>query len=519
MILKNKILIILAGLFFLPGLSFSQENKKVEPLSLKFVNNINVPDEIGILKETFIPEGTEIIKELIIYIQDAHCHYEAQMNIAKIVRLMIENYGVKLANVEGTAGLIDTKPFSAFNDRKVKMDFAEYFMKQGKITGPEYLSITSDLEFTIFGIENEDLYAENYTAYMNTMQYRDKVNAYTQKLIQRLNALKLKLFSPELLELDNKSTDYEEKRLEFADYATYLEDFAEKKKVDLTQFKNFILQAKARKLEQSIDFKKVEEQRTSLIEEFGKILSNNKKEMDAIIQKSFAFKMREIDARTYYNFLTTTAKTQAIDPSKTKIISQYTDYLNYYHEIDKNNIVDEIVLVEKHLKKTLYTSPDVQELDHLSYIMRILNLLFRLEVLKNDYLYFKTHKTEFQFIDAKKFIQKLGPQYNIFLGFEVDNDLVTQHIRFVENFYDAALKRDLILVENTLNRMKEEKTDRCILITGGFHTEGLARILREQKKCFLLFAPKITDINAKNPYEEVMKAQADSVKGYGGIQQ
>lgn len=519
MILKNKIIIILAGFFFLEVLTFSQDTKKVEPLSLKFINNISVPDDVGILKEIYIPDTSATINELIIYIQDAHCHYEAQMNIAKMVKLMVENYGVKLANVEGTAGLIDTKPFSAFNDRKVKMDFAEYFMKQGKITGPEYLSITSDLEFTIFGIENEDLYAENYTAYMNTLQYRDKVNAYTVKLIQRLNALKLKMFSPDLLELDSKSTDYEEKQLEFADYATFLEEFAEKKKIDLSQFKNFILQAKARKLEQSIDFKRVEEERTVLIEEFEKLLANNKKEMDAIIQKSFAFKMKDIDARTYYNFITATAKNNAIDPEKTKVISQYADYLNCYHDIDKNLIVDEILVVEKFLKKSFYTSPEVEELDRLSYDMRILNLLFKLEVLKNDYLYFKSHKQDFQFIDSKKFIQKHGSQHNVALGFEVDNDLVTQHIQHVENFYDAALKRDLVLVENSINRMKEENTDRCILITGGFHTEGLARILREQKICFILLAPKITDINAPNPYEEVMKAQADSVKGYSGLQQ
>lgn len=516
MIKKKTISAVLLMSLFSFQFLLCAEEKKTEPLTAQYINKISIPEEIGLIKEVSIPDESKI-DELIIYIQDAHCLYEAQMNICKIVKTMVENYGVKLINVEGTAGLIDTKPFSAFNDRKVKLDFADYFMKQGKITGPEYLSITSDLEFTIFGIENDDLYAENYTAYMNTLEYKDRVTAFTSKIIERLDKLKEHLFSPELLELDKQSRKYNNREMEFADYATYLEDYAEKRKIDLSQFKNFILQAKARKLEKEMDFKKIEEQRSALIEEFQKVLESKQAELNAIVQKSFSFKTREINADAYYKFLLESAKANNINLKNYELVVKYAEYLGYYNSIDKSLIVDEIVEVENFIKSAIYKNDREKELDRISRVMKVLNLLFKLEVVKADYKFFKENQNEFNYLAAKDFILKNGPQFNVYLGFDVDNDLIAKHIKYVVEFYEAALKRDHVLIENSLNRMKQDKTDRFVLVTGGFHTEGLTRILREQKKCYILIAPRITNPNAPSMYEEVMKAQADSVKGYGGI--
>ncbi|MBN2143048.1 MAG: hypothetical protein JW774_00340, partial [Candidatus Aureabacteria bacterium] len=348
-------------------------------LSIQFVNKIYIPEEIGIIKEVVIPDKDKIT-ELVICIQDAHCNYEAQMNINKIVKLFVEDYGIKLVNVEGSTGVIDTSPFSAFKDRKVKMDFADYFMKQGKITGPEYLSITSDLNFIIFGIENEDLYARNYTAFMNVQEYRDRINAYSTKLLERLNKLKESIFSPELLEVDREVTKFDEKTIDFEVYARFLEETALKYKIDLSPFENFNLQTKARIIEKEIDFKKVEEQREELISRFNTTLQGDKDKLRNIVHQSLAYKLREIDAETYYSFILNAAKENNINMEDLSHIAKYADYLHYYNTIDKMRLLDECGEVERHIKKALYKNPLEAELDHLSRIVSLIRKLFKLEV-------------------------------------------------------------------------------------------------------------------------------------------
>ncbi|EKD29206.1 MAG: hypothetical protein ACD_79C00017G0002, partial [uncultured bacterium] len=64
---------------------FSQNNDSL--LSRKLVNKIQFPEDVGIIKEVFIPEDDQV-NQLIVYIQDAHCNYEAQMNISKIVKIL-----------------------------------------------------------------------------------------------------------------------------------------------------------------------------------------------------------------------------------------------------------------------------------------------------------------------------------------------------------------------------------------------------------------------------------------------
>ena len=98
--------------------------------------NIVIPREFGLVKSKFTGKDDR----LVIHIQDAHCNYEAQSNIVKILENLNKNYNVSLVSVEGADGVIDTSWFKAFPDDEVRKEVADYFMKKGEITGAEFLS-------------------------------------------------------------------------------------------------------------------------------------------------------------------------------------------------------------------------------------------------------------------------------------------------------------------------------------------------------------------------------------------
>ena len=56
------------------------------------ISEIKIPEDIVIVKDSF--RGTK--KRLIVHIQDAHCNYEAQSNISKMINNMAENNELKL---------------------------------------------------------------------------------------------------------------------------------------------------------------------------------------------------------------------------------------------------------------------------------------------------------------------------------------------------------------------------------------------------------------------------------------
>jgi hypothetical protein len=285
----------------------------------------------------------------------------------------------------------------------------------------------------------------------------------------------------------------------------------------VSRFENFILQAKARAIEDNIDFKQVEEQRSRLIDTFHAELKDRKDEIKAIVQKSLAFRLREITAEDYYHFLVKAARDNGIDLDRFPLVLEYAKYLSFYYKMDKSKIIDEIAQLETYIKKELYQNDVEAELDYLAKVMSVLKRLFRLEVIKADYEFFLNNKADFNFRATKDFILEHGKQYGVYLGFDVNYQVVEDNLHWVLDFYDAALRRDRVLLENAVKQMEDRGEDRFALITGGFHSDGLTNQMKEKNIPYILVAPRILDPTADTPYEDVMRAQADSVRGYRGI--
>ena len=62
--------------------SSSYANISITPVTNDFSSRINIPAEIGYIRETYTSQDKNAPE--VIYIQDAHAHYEAQKNIGAI---------------------------------------------------------------------------------------------------------------------------------------------------------------------------------------------------------------------------------------------------------------------------------------------------------------------------------------------------------------------------------------------------------------------------------------------------
>ena len=240
--LFNKIIsILIIQTFILSNIAFAIPQQNTSNLSGKPTittdpEKIVIPNDAGLIRSKHIGNSGK----LIIHIQDAHCNYEAQSNIAKILENLIKNNNLTLVSVEGADGFVDTSWFKAFPDDEVRKEVADYFMKKGEITGPEFLSITTDYQFKLFGAETRSYYIQNLNAFTSSYPLKEQTEKYYNQIKTVLNRLKGYIYSEELKTIDTKMADYEVKKIQFNDYVRFLEGMAEKNKINLRQYDNLL---------------------------------------------------------------------------------------------------------------------------------------------------------------------------------------------------------------------------------------------------------------------------------------
>ncbi len=142
-------------------------------------------------------------------IRDAHCNYEAQLKEAEIIKDLIENKGYEGIYVEGAVGRVDTAIFTAYPYRDIKEKVFKEALRKGDINAADYYAVMREGKLTwMHGVEDGELYRENYDAALNLIKNRDVYEAFIKEKKEEIALLKKKYYSAELLELDLLIEDY-----------------------------------------------------------------------------------------------------------------------------------------------------------------------------------------------------------------------------------------------------------------------------------------------------------------------
>jgi len=342
------------------------------------LEDIGIPEDLGLIKNSFKGNSDKII----IHIQDAHCNYEAQSNISKILDMLMDRKGLILVAVEGSAGKIDTSLFNTFPDEDIKKEVATYFMKKGKISGAELLAITTKKPITLYGVENKDYYLENLKCFTTTLPVRGSAKQVCGEIKSYLNRLKGYIYNNDLKELDKKISDYEEDKIKFVDFCVYLNKVAQGKKVDLARYNNFSHFTSVLDIEKGIDFDKVDGERTNLINALEKKLSQD--QLSDLFLKSLSYKTKKISASEYYTYLRDLAVKAKIKVSDYKNLNSYIDYLVSYAKVDNGDLFKEIATLEDDIRSKLYTNDDQRTLTDLTKNIKLMNGLMDISLSTED---------------------------------------------------------------------------------------------------------------------------------------
>lgn len=471
------------------------------------IEDIGIAIDTGTVKSSFSGDTGKVV----IHIQDAHCNYEAQNNINKILDQLTKECGLNMISVEGAEGIVDTSWFRAFPDAEIRKEVATYFMKKGEITGAEFFSITTnDFAGTIFGAETREYYVKNLRAFTEVYPYKEQIENYFLNLRTIANRLKTIVYPPKLREVDAKIRDFKHKDIELSDYAEYLAKNAKKYRVDLKDKPNFEKLMQTLEYEDKIDFDIVDSERSDYIDLLSKKM--DKEKMTELVTESVRFKKGHIKAVQFYIYLRDLAREYEIE-----IVQEYPNlfyyyiYTKLYDGINNEGLFREIGQIETQLKDKLFKNETERTLDKYTSLIDMYVDLVNIELTNDDYDQFNAYIADFNIDDVVRFINSLCDKYNLNYPTEDIPAQIRENIPNMVDFYEIAMKRDHALIDNTIKQMEKMAQDRCVLIAGGFHTRGIKDILEKQGISYVVVTPKITK-DVETPYIKVLTNQRTSLE-------
>jgi phosphomannomutase len=448
--------------------------------------------------------------KLIVHIQDAHCNFEAQSNISKMLEQLSREAGINMISVEGAEGTVDTAWFRAFPDAEIRKEVATYFMKKGEITGAEYFSINSDYNGTIFGAETREHYVRNLKAFTEVYPHTDAIERYLKDLRSVGTRLKSLIYPSGLRTLDSKVDAFEDKELELSDFASYIDAACSVNGISKEKYGNFKRLVETLEYEDKIDFDVVDSERSGYIDMLSKKLS--KEEMTDLVAESVRFKKGHIKAVDFYSFLRDLAREHDIAMlQEYPNLFYYYIYTKIYDGIDTEGLFSEINAIVRALKDKLMTDDTQRTLDRHSEMVDMLVKLVNIELTNEDYDLFNEYASEFTIEDVLVFYSSLAGKYNLNYSVGTLPEQISENLPKMVSFYEIAMKRDNSLISNTLRQMDAEGKDRCVLIAGGFHTRGIKSLLEEKGVSYVVVTPKITK-DVETPYIKVLTNQRTSIE-------
>ncbi|MBI4430478.1 MAG: hypothetical protein HY587_02055, partial [Candidatus Omnitrophica bacterium] len=157
------------------------------------------------------------------------------------------------------------------------------------------------------------------------------------------------------------------------------------------------------------------------------------------------------------------------------------------------------------LKNKLAESSLEQKLVRLEEYLLLLEHGFNLELSRKDAVRLEALHEEFTHERILSFLTDTSNKHRLKPSLGKAFDLpVDDYCRKIADFYRTAVERDRVLIAKLRKAMRKQNENTAILVTGGFHKEGITKKLREAGISFLLVTPKITEITTHEEYLRIM---------------
>ena len=137
-----------------------------------------IPFNLGRITDAFYSNDGDIV----INIQDLHSHEQTQRNISSILSILNNKFGLKDIYLEGATGTVNTQWLSTIKDNSVKQKVLNNLLASGRLTGGEYFAVQANKNDIIKGLEDKNLYTENFKILSDMYNKEAEIKSYISVL-------------------------------------------------------------------------------------------------------------------------------------------------------------------------------------------------------------------------------------------------------------------------------------------------------------------------------------------------
>ncbi len=217
----------------------------------------------------------------------------------------------------------------------------------------------------------------------------------------------------------------------------------------------------------------------------------------AFDRKHLAFQEGKLSAHDYRETLLQTAQQEKINPLAGPLaVIAGRRPLNYHEQQ-----IQETYL-EKALFQKLAQSPAEKQMLTLSTYLETAERILTIAAAPNDLSAYQQESQSLSFKAVNAYLKKnLGFDY-IDLGDDLDT--LNQAMANALSFYDLALQRNQTLSQQTLSRLAARHEQTAVLITGGFHTDKIAELLKSKGQSVVVIRPNLTKMQYSSNYYDLL---------------
>lgn len=427
--------------------------------------NFTIPKDLGEVLDI-----SESGKDLpgVILIQDAHSVPDTQQKIYQLIEAVKSKYRVRRVALEGApqGRLLDSQFLSHFPDRKKLKATVEAYLRNAEITGGTASAILDETGTEYAGVEDWQLYQEGLNLFLQAGENEQDLLERIKREEEGVRRRKREVYSKELLEIDTKLEGFYDNE---TGLLGILETLSTIQRPKAGSSLDILLQtSKNSPASAEIEIKKIAGEVQKKLRGFPKNAQSDVIRLNQAVQ---ALRNSEIPvqaiARTLKNLIDQYELPILISSS----LLRSAENQKSLDEIRGTKLYEEFEVYVSELFKNRLRSEDGRGLYQKSRVLKLLKAFSKLEI----------SRAEWNEIKAMSL-----------------NSSWKTHLRFYKN----TESRDRALFTNWMKFMNQEPT---ILVSGGFHTEGMSQRLKEAGISYAVIQAKIDELPEKTHYREHMQ--------------
>lgn len=486
---KFVALLLCVTLLDTPGLSLAGSDSKSSSIPAKSFDFSILSQSLDLTTQS---PGFAWNKPYILIMRDLHADGEAQFKISKGIEKIASTMGHALVLEEGAVGRIDTGFFGTFPDQTVKEEVTRQFMDQGWIRGPEYLSITKygKIDLDLHGVEKKELYERNFEQYREVLRDQAQSQSALTDVKRELRKIKEKVYSPELLRLEDEKEKYDQGKSKLDQYIGIL--------FELADSGNFILKSEDNPYPQLALFNELTDKRKHVAEaealkerdQLMKLFSEklDTQALSQWVKTALEYRLGRISSKEYFLCLQGTAEKlgKRMDADY-PALNQAILLADLESKIDGLKLMQEIEGLENALLNQWAKNDEEKKISDLWKRLGMVQKMLSLQLTSSEWQEYEAHSDLYR---MSEILKSAGVKENSLKDLDLDETFAK-----AQAFYKTAKMRDEVLAANAVDLMnahkEAHKNQVAFLVVGGFHTQGIEKILQSRGIGYVELTPKV----------------------------